>query len=199
LTLKMPDKVWEEVQHIVQQEISKQPPPEFRQALTNASWMWDAGSELQAKETLRAVRSQITQAHDAALRMIDRLDKLGGTSRKILAEIPNGDISLMYKRARANERALAHGRTVASQYPTTRAGQRNLPALNMGAELARSIQHHLGLEATATPSGLFAQLHAVLAGIIRSSRRYQAARISSDTKALRAAIAFWKASPTITH
>ena len=191
--LALEDDDWEFARNIVKTHLGRAPPPEFRKALDQALTMWQAGFEAE-KETPKLVHYNLKRAHDAVIRLFKRLNDLGGNSRHLLAEIPDGDIVRLYKLARKIEGPLREARSKADQYPTTRAGQRNFPALNMGAELARGIELHLDQRATARASGLFAELYVLLPQAIRKVPRYKKVRLSTEEIALRAVIEFFKSN-----
>jgi hypothetical protein len=179
------DDGWEHAQTIVKAKTGSLPPPEFRMALDNALKSAAGMAHLQKEGGPHAIRRNLRRALAAAIRLGHRLDELDGNSRQVLGEMSDGDITRFYGEVRSLVEALRLAVDKAKGLPATREGQKDFTALSMGNQLALEMKDHLHKKPTTTPSGMFAQLYAVLAEVVG---------VSSDSKAVRAAIRFHKKS-----
>jgi hypothetical protein len=183
-TTALSDERWCQVQLIVKERTARSAPNAFRADLDRALQAHDTIKYLHARGSPKPVKQNLKRALETALRLNDRLNELDGNSLQILSEVPDGNIWQLRCRVRGIILSLAQADSLARRLPKTKAGLRNFAPLNLGQFLALAIDWHFGTKhISSSHNGLFAQLYAVLAKQLR---------ISSNHKAIRAALKFWK-------
>jgi hypothetical protein len=176
---RLSNELWEQVQLVVKEKTSAQPPDAFRKSLDAALMAGQASQYLHGESTPKKTRANLAQALEAARALTAALEGLDGNSKSLLDEIEGGAFLGLINAAVRAQNLLTQVQTKASELPTTKAGIKDFAPRNLGYYLAWAIRWHIGAEHVSGYSkSLYVELYQVLAKSVRYAATVQAAQVA---------------------
>ena len=149
----------------------------FLNEVDHAVGSYRAGRFTYEQSLPAAVREDLDRVLDAAQRLTDRVNSLGGLSRELLTEDDPNAIRQCHDHIGKVLRIVAKGQRRAQKFPTKGGRFRDFPTIILSAHIAFAIQERLYIKPTTTRGGIFEETLKTVVGSIRTetgSRRSDA-------------------------